>query len=54
MNSFFFWLTVAACFGAVLAQTVQLGAPEIVIVAILANVAFYGYRRIARTRPLPA
>ncbi len=48
MNSFFFWLTVAAGIGALLAQTLHLGVLEIVIVVALANFAFYGYRRLTR------
>ncbi|TWU19733.1 hypothetical protein Poly21_19080 [Allorhodopirellula heiligendammensis] len=54
MNSFFFWLTAAAGVGALLSQIVNPGLLEIVIVVALANVAFYGYRRMTRTRLLPA
>ena len=50
MNSFFFWLTIAAGIGALLATILRPGVPEIVIVVALVNFAFYGYRRIARQR----
>lgn len=50
MNSFFFWLTVAAAIGAMLALILQPGASEIVIVLAIANSAFYGYRRVAHRR----
>mgnify|MGYP003677679673 CR=1 FL=1 len=53
MNSFFFWLTVAAGIGALLAQLLHPGFPEIVIVVVLANCTFYGYRRIFGVRTLP-
>ena len=53
MNSFFFWLTVAAGIGALLAQILHPGFLEIVIVVALANCAFYGYRRIFGARVLP-
>jgi len=49
MNSFFFWLTVAAGIGALLAQILHPGVIEIVIVVAIANFAFYGYRRLMRT-----
>ena len=52
MNSFFLWLTVAAGVGALLALILRPGAPEIVIVVTIANLAYYGYRRIIRTRLL--
>jgi hypothetical protein len=54
MNSFFFWLTVAAGLGALISQIVHPGLLEIVIVFSLANFAFYGYRRMTRARFLPA
>ena len=50
MNSFFFWLTIAAGFGALLATVVRPGALEIVIVVALAYLAFDSYRRIAGRR----
>ena len=50
MNSFFFWLTIAAALGALVAQTLHAGAIEVIIVAALANLGFYGYRRLARSR----
>jgi membrane protein implicated in regulation of membrane protease activity len=52
MNSFFFWLTIAAAVGALLATTFRPGALEIVIVAAIANLAFYGYRRLTRSRAI--
>lgn len=54
MNSFFFWLTVSAGVGAMLAQILRPGAQEILIVVTLANLAFYGYRRITSARLNPA
>jgi len=54
MNSFFFWLTVAAALGALLAQILHPGALEIIVVAALANLAFYGYRQFARNRKATA
>lgn len=50
MNSFFFWLTLAAAIGAMLAQILRPGAIEIFIVLALANFVFYGYRRLAHGR----
>ncbi|QDV11233.1 hypothetical protein CA51_10940 [Rosistilla oblonga] len=50
MNSFFFWLTIAASAGALLSQLLHLGVIEIVIIAVVANFGFYGYRRLARDR----
>ncbi len=50
MNSFFFWLTVAAAIGAMLALILRPGAIEIFIVLAPANFAFYGYRRLAHGR----
>lgn len=54
MNSFFFWLTIAAGIGALLATILRPGAPEIVVVVSLVNFAFYGYRRIAGRRTATA
>ena len=49
MRSFFFWLTLAAAVGAILAITLHPGAPEILIVFAVANALYYGltgsYRR---------
>lgn len=50
MNTFFFWLTVAATFGAMLAQILHLGTVEIIVMAALANLVFYGCRQFARNR----
>lgn len=50
MNSFFFWLTVAGCMGGLLAQTFRAGAIELVVVAALANLVFYGWRGFAGRR----
>jgi len=49
MNSFFFWLTVAAGIGAILSQLMHPGALEIIIVVAILNFAFYSYRRLLRT-----
>ncbi|KAA1256963.1 hypothetical protein LF1_57440 [Rubripirellula obstinata] len=49
MNSFFFWLTIAAGVGALLATILHPGAPEIGIVVAVANIAFYGYRKLTHT-----
>ena len=54
MNSFFFWLTIAAATGALLATILRPGALEIVIVVAVANAAFYGYRKMSRSRTLHA
>ncbi|WP_436717212.1 hypothetical protein U8335_09470 [Roseiconus lacunae] len=50
MNSFFFWLTIAAAIGALLATILRPGVPEIVIVVAVANAAFYGYLRMIRAQ----
>lgn len=50
MNSFFFWLTVAASLGAILGAMIHPGVLEIVIVLALLNATFYGVRSLARNR----
>lgn len=47
MQSFFFWLSVAAGSGALFAQITNPGILEIAIVVALANVAFYAFRRLS-------
>jgi len=48
MNSFFFWLTTASAIGAIISKIVHPGIAEIIFVAALANLAFYGFRRFSR------
>lgn len=48
MNSFFFWLTVAAALGALLGTMLHPGFPEIVITLTVLNALFYGVRSTAR------
>lgn len=50
MNSFFFWLTIAAAFGALLASIFRPGPIEIVVVVAIANLAYSAYRRYIRSR----
>ena len=50
MKSLFFWLTVAATFGVLLAQILRPSVIEIIVVAALANLAFYGFRQFFRDR----
>ncbi len=53
MRSFFFWLTVAASLGALVAQIFRLGLLEIAIVAIVANGIFYGRHRFKSKEQQP-
>jgi hypothetical protein len=48
MQSFFFWLTVAAALGALLGTILRPGIPEIAIVFAVLNVLFYAKRSLRR------
>ena len=53
MRSFVFWLSLAAALGAILAQVLHPGVPEIVIVFAVVNALYYGITGSARRRTRP-
>lgn len=50
MQSFFFWLTVAAALGAIVGTVLRPGFPEIVILVVVLNGLFYGVRNLKSKR----
>lgn len=44
MNSFVFWLSVAAAVGAILGLALPVSVPEILISLVAINAVFYGVR----------
>ena len=50
MQSFFFWLSVAAGLGALLGGALRPGFGEIIIVLAVLNGLFYGVRGLTRKR----
>lgn len=50
MWSVFFWLSLAAALGAILALLLRPGIPEIVIVLAGVNALYYGITALARRR----
>jgi hypothetical protein len=51
MNYFFFWLTIAAAIGGIVAPLLGLGVIELVLLVIVANLLFNAYRRFGRSVP---
>jgi hypothetical protein len=50
MQSFFFWLTLAVAFGALLGSSQHPGFPEIIISLAVVNGLFYCTRGLAKKR----
>jgi hypothetical protein len=52
MNSYVFWLALAAALGALIGSILRPGLLEIVIILVAFNTLFYSMRRLARAHRL--